>query len=128
MYGNSVDKLTEKEYKHQYYLKNKERQYQWNKEWRNTHPNEVKEMRRKQHLKHQKKRNEYGRIWRKNNPSWSQQVRQIHGKLCVICEQPCTHAHHIIHKKTYPGLAKNINNGVPLCLLHHQQTHGVNLV
>ena len=120
-----VKKEKEKKYKHQYYLKNKDKYQQWAKDWQQKHPQKCRDSSKKYYDSHKKECSIRYAYWRTQNPSWSQQVRQVYGEVCVICKMPFAHVHHIIHKKTYPGLALNINNGIPLCLFHHKEVHGV---
>src|SRR3990167_6291985 len=54
---------------------------------------------------------------------WSLAVRNLNNK-CVICGEKACESHHIIHKKYYPELSLNLNNGISLCLIHHKQAHG----
>jgi len=56
---------------------------------------------------------------------WAQTIRK-RDKLC-FCGKIAVHSHHIIHKSKYPQLAFNLNNGIALCLQHHNETHGKNL-
>lgn len=58
---------------------------------------------------------------------WSLAVKNKYNFKCVICGNKAEESHHIIHKKFYPQLSLNINNGISLCKLHHKQTHGKKL-
>lgn len=58
---------------------------------------------------------------------WSKSVRKINGDRCAICGS--THglnSHHIFFKKDMPELSLNVNNGIPLCKIHHLEVHRLN--
>ena len=103
-----------------------------------------------------KKKRISNNIWKQNNPDkvLNQQIKSLkklglslnmtHFKVrmalktwsgiiknnfisCKICGDKAVHVHHIFHKSKYPKLALNKNNGIPLCLLHHNEVHGINL-
>lgn len=79
-------------------------------------------------------RNHLKRIANINNIKWYELVDQLKGwskiihedsnQTCIICGNPSTQAHHILHKAKYPTLAFNRNNGIALCDLCHNQVHG----
>ena len=49
--------------------------------------------------------------------------------ICQVCNKTLDlEAHHIIHKKYYPKLMFNENNGITLCHFCHQQAHGRKLL
>ena len=54
--------------------------------------------------------------------NWSQTIRKSNPN-CVICNEKADHSHHLFHKAFYPKLALNLNNGVPLCITHHNEIH-----
>lgn len=58
--------------------------------------------------------------------TWSQTIRN-NFVSCKICADKATHSHHLFYKQYYPKLALNINNGIPLCKIHHDEVHGFNL-
>lgn len=56
--------------------------------------------------------------------SWKRTV-QKRDKTCQVCGSTNNlNAHHVLHRKYYPKLALNINNGILLCKQHHNETHG----
>lgn len=55
--------------------------------------------------------------------AWSNTVKSKFGGLCQICYKQADHTHHIFHKGKYPKLSLNINNGIPLCIVHHNEVH-----
>ena len=59
--------------------------------------------------------------------SWSQTIRN-NFVSCKICADKATHTHHLFYKQYYPKLALNLNNGIPLCKVHHDEVHGKNLI
>lgn len=61
--------------------------------------------------------------------AWSKLVREKDQKKCQICgSTKRIYAHHIFEKSKYPQLSLNPNNGITLCYIHHQQTHGRKLL
>ena len=57
--------------------------------------------------------------------SWAKIVKKQQGDQCVICDSKNKlHIHHIFSKAKYPKLSLNLNNGIPLCKIHHQEAHG----
>ena len=55
---------------------------------------------------------------------WSSFIRDIQDNKCQICGKQAVAVHHIIHKVLYPKLSLNINNGIGLCEIHHNEVHG----
>jgi len=56
--------------------------------------------------------------------NWKRTV-QKRDKICQVCgTDKNLNAHHILHRKHYPKLALNVNNGIILCNEHHNETHG----
>lgn len=56
--------------------------------------------------------------------SWKRTI-QKRDVSCQVCgSKDNLNAHHILHRKYYPKLALNINNGMLLCKTHHNETHG----
>lgn len=55
---------------------------------------------------------------------WSKSIKKRCNNLCQICGSPADHSHHIIPKSKYPQLSLNLNNGIALCLKHHNEVHG----
>lgn len=123
------EKLKQKEYGKEYRSRSeiKER----NKKYAKEHYNPEGQL--KANIKHIKKyaaplklpdkKFKYGLV------AWSNTIKKRDTKLCQICgSTKKTHAHHIFEKSKYPQLSLNPNNGVTLCVLHHQQTHGRKLL
>lgn len=51
-------------------------------------------------------------------------VRRIQGRQCAVCGIKYElQTHHIIHRKTHPGLSFVMNNGIVLCWDHHEEAH-----
>ena len=97
------------------------------KEWANNNP----QIHLKANIKHLKK---YAIPFKLTHLQYkyalmalSKTVRKLHDNKCQICFEPAIHCHHIFHKKFNPGLSLNINNGISLCKLHHDEVHGKNL-
>lgn len=57
---------------------------------------------------------------------WSKLVKERDIFKCKICESICDDSHHIFAKSKYPGLEFNINNGISLCIKHHNEIHDLN--
>ena len=55
--------------------------------------------------------------------SWSKSVRKRDNNICQNCGEIAVNSHHIIHKKNYPQLMLNINNGISLCKKCHNECH-----
>ena len=56
--------------------------------------------------------------------SWKRTI-QKRDKTCQVCGSINNlNAHHILHRKHYPKLALNVNNGILLCKQHHNESHG----
>ena len=55
--------------------------------------------------------------------SWSKTIKKRDG-LCQVCGGVGQISHHIIHKKHYPRLSLNVNNGITLCKWCHSEVHG----
>lgn len=57
--------------------------------------------------------------------SWTKTVRKTNGNYCAVCGSAHKlNSHHILHKAKYPELSLNLNNGIPLCKIHHREVHG----
>lgn len=54
---------------------------------------------------------------------WSQAVRNRDNNICQNCNGIAVNSHHIIHKKNYPQLMLNKNNGISLCKKCHDECH-----
>ena len=56
--------------------------------------------------------------------TWSKYVRAINGNHCQLCgETDKIEAHHIFQKALFPKMAFIINNGIPLCVNCHNESH-----
>ncbi len=55
--------------------------------------------------------------------SWSKSVRKRDNNICQNCGDIAVNSHHIIHKKNYPQLMLNLNNGISLCKKCHDECH-----
>lgn len=137
----------------EYYQKNKEKYRNSHKRWIFTHNINWNELCRKQrdsnpgkHSMYQKKSKQkypekqlkylmnhfrkYGKVFDLSDKEyqyalfhWSRTVKKIIGKSCIICGIQPTQSHHIFHRAKYPKLSLNVNNGVPLCVIHHNEVH-----
>jgi len=149
------EKILEK--KRKYYRENKEKIREKKKKFRLENKEKIRASKRKYELENKEKINEYRRKYRSDYPelklaldikhleklgfpfkldphayhyalgAWSKTVKKLGHGLCKICNNPATVAHHIIHKAKYPALSLNVNNGIPLCDVHHCESHGWNL-
>ena len=59
----------------------------------------------------------------KADREWAEKVKV--GGLCQYgrCIQLCTDAHHIYGKRAYPRLRYDMDNGIALCRVHHEEWH-----
>jgi len=106
-------------------------QYQNNKSYYNQYSNQHCKDHPEIYLKSKKKTiGKIGRIFDKSFDSmyfalksWSKSVRKRDNNQCQICGIMSDHAHHIFHKRFYPQLALNLNNGISLCIKCHNESH-----
>jgi len=56
--------------------------------------------------------------------NWSQTIRK-NNPLC-FCGEKADVTHHLLFKQLYPKLMLNVNNGIPLCTIHHNELHRLN--
>jgi len=56
---------------------------------------------------------------------WRNAVFSNDGYKCAVCGscKPRIHAHHILEWSKYPDKRYDLNNGVTLCVRHHQELH-----
>jgi len=121
-----------KELKHNQYLKHKQSHQEWQKqyrqknrikinqkhrEYRQAHPEQMKLYK----IRHAKK---YGIKLGHAIVAWSQQVKKRDNYQCRLCGVLAIHSHHILYQRFYPDLRYNINNGISLCITHHNEIHG----
>ena len=59
--------------------------------------------------------------------NWSNHIKS-RDKKCKICDKKVKEAHHVLHRRFYPLLRFNKNNGIGLCELCHYQSHGQKLL
>ena len=118
----SCDKM--KIYQKQYYQQNKQGLRIKQKEYNKTHP----EIKLKSNLKYLEK---CGQLFNKNSyeylftfNQWSKTIKKRDGNKCQTCSsKENLNAHHILHRKHYPKLSFNINNGITLCNTCHLKVH-----
>ena len=60
-----------------------------------------------------------------NSLNWRKLVFVRDGYVCSVCgtSKPRIHAHHIFEWSKYPELRYDVDNGVTLCSMHHQELH-----
>lgn len=147
-----------REYYKNYQIENKEKLREYHKQYKIKNKNRKKELDRLYRLANLESIRSKQKIWELNNPdkvfarrqrelkklsnktglnttrvlsgllSFASMVKHRH-KKCQICYSNMKlEAHHIIHKKLYPKLMFNENNGITLCHLCHQQAHGRRLL
>jgi len=63
---------------------------------------------------------------------WARAVRAKRGNVCVwpVCDCPATGVHHYVHR-VFKLTRYDVENGLPLCQLHHSQAdrlHGVEIL
>ena len=54
---------------------------------------------------------------------WSKNIRNKNNGKCIECDKPAKYAHHILYASTHPHLQFELDNGMPLCKLHHAEKH-----
>ena len=113
-----------KVYNKKYYLNNPEKVNIRAKKWAKNNPDKVKTSLKK-HAENKLAKFAAGYKLTKREVrfalyAWSSKIRQ---NPCVICGNKADHAHHILYTSNYPKLALNLNNGIPLCLDHHEEVH-----
>lgn len=138
------------------YKKNRDKILLKLRQWRLKNKEIVKGYRKKERQKNGAKMNKRTKLWHQNNTKkvreqrirrfeethqstnytidkwrwklgyWSMLIKEKSKGIC-FCGNKATDAHHILHKSKYPQLALNPNNGIALCLIHHQEAHGINL-
>ncbi len=58
---------------------------------------------------------------------WSNSVKNHDYNICQICGSlEDLNSHHLFHKNLHPKLSLNLNNGITLCKLCHNEVHGFN--
>ena len=70
------------------------------------------------------KKHEHKRMHTKAK-EWREAVFSTDGYRCAVCGscEPRIHAHHILEWSKYPGRRYDLDNGVTLCVRHHQELH-----
>lgn len=111
-----------------FYQRHRERIDLKNKNWIKTNPQSWQKIALKSQKKYLSRLGKsFGLVYHKLPylyTQWSRTVKDQYNNKCAICEMPADHSHHIFHKSKYPELSLNLNNGVPLCLVHHNEVHG----
>jgi len=118
-----------------YHQKNKEERNKASSKWREENPNYAKNWANKNldkvyntEIRYLKK---LGKIFNFSAfetkmalRTWSKYVREINGNQCQLCgETDKIEAHHIFQKALFPKMAFIINNGIPLCVNCHNESH-----
>jgi len=121
-------------------LKPKEIQ-QYNKKYKMENKEKIKDLNRDYYLRNREKWVEfhikhfakYAKFVKSNWKdykfalrAWSLIVRHKFNNKCSVCNQKSTIAHHIFFKQNYPELSLNLNNGISLCIIHHNEIHSFN--
>ncbi len=138
-----INKEKLKEYSKQYRVKNKERKKELDrlyrldhlenirlkqKEWENKNPEKVYERRYRELTKLSIKTGLDNNSILSGLLSFASMIKHKQ-KDCQICGKSSNlEAHHILHKRFYPKLMFNENNGITLCHICHLQAHGKRLV
>lgn len=55
---------------------------------------------------------------------WSKAVKKRDDNKCQVCGDIAKHSHHLLYRAKNPELSLNINNGLSLCIEHHNEVHG----
>ena len=111
-----------------FYQRHKENIHKKNKRWIKSNPKAWQKIALKSQTKYLKRIGKnINQVYHKLPylySQWSKTIRDQYDNKCAICLEPASHTHHIFHKSKYPELSLNLNNGIPLCLVHHNEVHG----
>ena len=82
----------------------------------------------KANVKQLKKYSDYSGIPPRNlrhmRQTWSKLIKKRDNDECQICKSSKNlQSHHIIFQHVQPKLLLNLNNGITLCLKHHNEVH-----
>ena len=110
--------------KHLYGLKNREQMTLREKSWRKANLNKVYQYQLKNLEKQAKPLKLDTLHYKMALKSWSELIKSKYENLCQICYDTADHTHHIFYRSTLPLFALNENNGIPLCITHHNEVHG----
>jgi len=105
------------------YRKNHAFRLEYSKKWREKNPQYLMEQGRRCLAKQASKIKFTECAYRYALHEWSKLIKKRGNGLCQVCFQPALHSHHIFHRRYYPELSLNINNGIPLCVPHHKEAH-----
>lgn len=121
-------RIKTKERHKQYCIKNSERLNKLHKKWLSENQDKMYINRKREVEKLCRNINIDPKLLKKMMLSFSSMIKNK-TPTCQICGKPNKlEAHHIIHKKFYPKLMFNENNGISLCHFCHQQAHGRKLL
>lgn len=57
--------------------------------------------------------------------AWSKTIKKLDNHMCKLCNsKENLHAHHIQPKSLFPEFALDLDNGITLCHICHQEIHG----
>lgn len=61
----------------------------------------------------------------RKDAAWAKAVRERYEDRCFhwYCTRPATDTHHIIGKGAHPKLRYVVENGAPMCRVHHNEAH-----
>ena len=100
-------------------------------EWKNNNPTRWRQAVLKSQVKYLKRLESEINIKYHKIPylykQWADLIKIQCSNKCQICYKKADHTHHIFHKAKYPKLSLNLNNGIPLCMIHHNEVHGKGL-
>lgn len=123
-----------------YKIKNRVIIYKKRLEWDKNNPDKVRQYHQNYALKHPEKILEFRirslekyaiplkltfKEYKSALISWAKTIKKRSNYLC-FCGNKAVNTHHIFHKAKYPKLSLNLNNGIALCLQHHNEAHGKN--
>ncbi len=128
------------EYSRKWYRKNKQKSKENTRRWHQNNREKVNAEKREWRRKNPEKRkiieqNRLKRIQEAYNYDgisqvsflltiWSNSIREKYHNMCQICGNLAIHTHHLLQKQHHPDLALNENNGIPLCMICHNEVHG----
>lgn len=121
---NDLNRIHNNKVKRIFRMNNRDIVIQREKSWKKANPNKVYQYQLK-NLEKQSKPLKLDTVsYKMALKSWSDMIKSKYDNLCQICGAPAEHTHHIFYRSTLPLFALNENNGIPLCITHHNEVHG----
>ena len=115
-------------YRTDYYFKNRQHKHDYDQNYFRKNPEKYLERNKRQLVKHSIPFKIPYMKYMLALTAWSKSIKKIFGGVCLVCgSNESIQTHHLFHKAGYPELSLNLNNGIPLCLVHHNEVHMKNI-